>query len=96
MLHPKVNNLRYYEEIGYYSVFENLNLDDFQGGKYLGKQFDSLEGKWRVEFVAISTIEQKLKHDLHYESKEIMCDVRKCRFGQKALLEASPAHTPQI
>ena len=57
MNHPKVNNLRYYENIGYYSVFDNLNINDFNEGKNLGKGYDSLEGKWRFEFLAISTIE---------------------------------------
>lgn len=90
MLHPKVNNLRYYDEIGYYSVFDDLELEDFTGGKYLGEEFDDLEGNLRSEFMAISTIEQKLKHDLHYESKEIMCFVKKSTFGYQALMEASP------
>lgn len=89
MISPRVKTLRLFEPIGYYSIFEHLTLDQWKGDN-LGKFYNDLEGTWRAEFMAISTIEQKLAHDLHHESKEICCHVKKCHFGLEDFLRFGP------
>lgn len=86
MISPKVKTLRLYEKIGYYNVFENLILDQWKGDN-LGRFYNDLEGAWRAEYMAVSTIEQKLAHDLHHESKELVCHVKKSSFGLEEFLK---------
>lgn len=78
MIHPRVENLRYYDDIGYYKCMKD---EIPEMAVCVSKEFSDLSQALQSQHLILENMYEKMSVDLLFESREIQCDVKKKAFG---------------